>query len=375
MISVLSRYVARMLLARALILLAGLAALMVILAFLADGDQVLAASDDVVMPILRYTVLRLPEILAQLMPITAVLATLLTFAELVRHSELTAIYGAGVSKPRLAVAVLPVAALIALAQFLIEDQAVPRAVGALRAWGIGDYGSSDDAPTTAWLRQGDDIVRIQRFDVAADELHGVTIFRRDRQGNLIAEIEAAGARVENGAWVLRDVTRSAVASGVVEHQESLDWANDLDPTLLAAVIAPPRETPLRQLLRVIRTPGLGTQPRYRYMLWLQERLAAPATTVAMMMVIVGLVRPSGGRTAQGWLIAMGVAVGFVCWTFDGLVLAIGDLGLVPPALAAWTPLLVFAATAASIMLHQERRRGVRDRDAAPAPVLPRTSGG
>jgi lipopolysaccharide export system permease protein len=75
------------------------------------------------------------------------------------------------------------------------------------------------------------------------------------------------------------------------------------------------------------------------------------------------------------LIAMGVAVGFVCWTFDGLVLAIGDLGLVPPALAAWTPLLVFAATAASIMLHQERRRGVRDRDAAPAPVLPRTSGG
>jgi lipopolysaccharide export system permease protein len=129
------------------------------------------------------------------------------------------------------------------------------------------------------------------------------------------------------------------------------------------------------LLRVIRTPGLGTQPRYRYMLWLQERLAAPATTVAMMMVIVGLVRPSGGRTAQGWLIAMGVAVGFVCWTFDGLVLAIGDLGLVPPALAAWTPLLVFAATAASIMLHQERRRGVRDRDAAPAPVLPRTSGG
>ena len=182
MISLLSRYIARMLLARTLILLAGLGALMVILAFLADGDQVLAASDDVVLPILRYTVLRLPEILAQLIPITAVLATLLTFAELVRHSELTAMYGAGVSKPRLAVAVLPVAALIALAQFLIEDQAVPRAVSALRAWGIGDYGSSDDARIATWLRQGDDIVRIQRFAAAPDELHGVTIFRRDPAG-------------------------------------------------------------------------------------------------------------------------------------------------------------------------------------------------
>ena len=46
MLSVLSRYIARLLLARTLILLAGLAALMVILEFLADGDQVLAASGE-----------------------------------------------------------------------------------------------------------------------------------------------------------------------------------------------------------------------------------------------------------------------------------------------------------------------------------------
>ena len=142
--SVLSRYLARMLLARTAILLAGLAALMVILAFLADGDQVIAASEGVVLAILRYTLLRLPEIMAQLIPITAVLASLLTLAELVRHSELTAMHAAGLSKPRLVAAVLPVALLIALAQFLIEDQAAPRAIGALRAWGIGDYGGSGE---------------------------------------------------------------------------------------------------------------------------------------------------------------------------------------------------------------------------------------
>jgi lipopolysaccharide export LptBFGC system permease protein LptF len=67
-------------------------------------------------------------------------------------------------------------------------------------------------------------------------------------------------------------------------------------------------------------------------------------------------------------------VGFLCWTFDGLVLAIGDLGLVPPALAAWTPLLVFATTAASIMLHQERRRVARG-SRRTAVVLPKTSSG
>ena len=374
--SVLSRYLARMLLARTAILLAGLAALMVILAFLADGDQVIAASEGVVLAILRYTLLRLPEIMAQLIPITAVLASLLTLAELVRHSELTAMHAAGLSKPRLVAAVLPVALLIALAQFLIEDQAAPRAIGALRAWGIGVYGGSgEEEPAAWWLRHGDDIVRLERFDAAAGELRGVTLFRRDREGNLIAEVEAAGATVEDGAWVLHDVTRAWVGTGAVEHQARLAWTNDLDPALLAAAIAHPRETPLRQLLQVIRTPGLGTQPGYRYRRWLQERLAAPATTVAMMLVIVALVRPSAGRAAQGWLIAMGVAVGFVCWTFDGLVLAIGDLGLVPPALAAWTPLLVFATAAASIMLHQERRRVTRVRRGVRAPLLPKTSSG
>ena len=99
MASVLSRYIARRLLARAILLLLGLAALMVILDFLANGDQVLADSDRILEPVLRYTVLRLPEILAQVLPITAMLACLLTFAELARHSELTAIAAAGVSGP------------------------------------------------------------------------------------------------------------------------------------------------------------------------------------------------------------------------------------------------------------------------------------
>jgi lipopolysaccharide export LptBFGC system permease protein LptF len=94
----------------------------------------------------------------------------------------------------------------------------------------------------------------------------------------------------------------------------------------------------------------------------------------MILVVVALSRPSSGRAAQGRLIAMGVAVGFLCWTFDGLVLAIGDLGLVPPALAARTPLLVFTTTAASIMLHQERRRVARGPGGA-ALILPKTSGG
>ena len=361
MIPVLSRYVARMLLARALILLAGLAALMMILEFLADGDKVIEAGDGMVLPVLRFTLLRLPEILAELLPVTAMLAALLTFADLSRHSELTAIHAAGVSKPRLALAVLPVALLIALGQFLIADQAVPRTVAELRAWGIGDYEAPDDEAIFFWLRHGDDILRIGGFDAQAGTLRDVTVFERDAEGSLIAELAAPHADWQDGGWTLHDATRAVLGAGQVDHEDRLVWPGDLPPALLGAAIAHPRETPLSQLIAVVRSPGLGTQPAYRYMLWLQERLAAPPTTIALILMIVALMRPTEGRAAQGWLLVAGVATGFVCWTFDGLVLTLGDLGLLPPALAAWTPLAVFAVVAASIMLQQERGRRSRRR--------------
>jgi lipopolysaccharide export system permease protein len=359
MAPVLSRYVARKLLARTLILLAGLAALMMILEFLADGDKVIETSEGVVLPALRFTLLRLPEILAQLLPVTAMLATLLTFADLVRHSELTAIYAAGISKPRLVLAVLPVALLIAACQFLIADQAVPRTVAELRAWGLGDYEAAEGEAAFAWLRHGDDILRVGGFDARAGTLSELTVFERDPAGNLIAASAAPRADWRDGRWTLHDATRVVLGAGVVEHQDQLVWLGDLPPGLVGAAIAHPRETPLRQLIRVIRSPGLGTQPGYRYRLWLQERLAAPPTTIAMILVIVALMRPTEGRAGQGRLLLAGVATGFVCWTFDGLALSLGDLGLLPPVLAAWTPPALFALVAASLMLQQERGRRSR----------------
>ena len=249
---------------------------------------------------------------------------------------------------------LPVALLIAATQFLIEDQAAPAAVAKLRAWGIGDYAPAEDEPA-AWLRHGDDILRVRTVDPGAGRIDGLTILRRDPDGNLVARLAAPSATYEDGGWILHDVTWSWVRSGEIEQQDRVRWSDGLEPELLASVLAEPREASLSQLLRALRAPGLGTQPSYRYKLWLQERLAAPVTTVAMILIIVALARPLSGRAAQGWLIALGVAVGFVCWTFDGLVLTIGDLGLLPPAMAAWAPLAVFAASAVSLFLRQERR--------------------
>jgi lipopolysaccharide export system permease protein len=358
MMSIIARYVNRLLLARFVVVLLGLTALMLLLELLADSDQVIEASDDAVQALALYMVLRLPDILVELMPVAAFLAGLLIFAELARHSELTAIYAGGLSKLRLAIAILPVVVLISSLQLLIEDQARPAAVAELRVWGVGDWNSESDEPAPTWLRRGAEILRIGTIDPGQAELRGVTIFRRDEEGNLSAKIEAARAVAEGDSWVLYDVDRSEIGSAIVETAWRMPWSSDLVPSDLDVLAANPPDMPLRELLRVSRHPELGTQPAYRYETWLHERLASPVSTATLLLLTVALARLPRGRATQGMLIAIGVGTGFMLWTFDGLVLNFGDLGLVPPLLAAWTPVPVIAAIAASIVLndHGSRRK-------------------
>jgi len=354
-----ARYLSRLYLMRFAFLLLGLALLVVFLDFLADGDEVLEASGGAVLPILRYTMLRLPEIVAELIPITAMLAGFVTFAGLARFRELTALLGVGISKFKLAAAIAPAALLVAATQFVIEDQALPLAVGELRAWGVADYASSDGEKAT-WIRQGTDIVRIGRFDRAADRLQNVTIFRRDGAGNLLERVDAETAVYRGGDWSLQGVRRSTPGTPAEIEAQPLGWPQGMSLDLLLSAATHPKETTLMELIDVGARSDLGTQPGYRYKLWLHERLAGPVTTLVLIMLTVALAQPFESRTGRGMLLAAWLAAGFVAWTFDGLVLTFGEIGLLPPVLAAWTPPAVFAVVAVWLMLHDERRKVRRE---------------
>ena len=85
----------------------------------------------------------------------------------------------------------------------------------LRAWGWATTTPPTRAAAT-WLRRGADILRIGAIDPEQAELRGLTIFRRDADGNLTAKIEAARAVTEDGSWMLYDVTRSEIASAIAD---------------------------------------------------------------------------------------------------------------------------------------------------------------
>jgi hypothetical protein len=97
--------------------------------------------------------------------------------------------------------------------------------------------------------------------------------------------------------------------------------------------------------------------------------------VVLLLLTVALARPFHNRTGRGLIVAAGIALGFACWTLDGLLLTFGELGLLPPPLAAWMPPLILLIVAWSIGLHDERQRRTRQPasgfDLPPATVEPR----
>ncbi len=356
---VLSRYIAVLLLSRLLLIAGGMAAVVVFLDFLSDGDQVIAQSEELVLPMLKFSALRLPIILSQILPISAFFAGVFTFALLSRHSELAALHAAGVPKAHLALSAMPAALIVAVLQFFVEDVAVPRATQALQAWGVGDYADSSDEDEAFWLRQGNDILRYRGADATDHVLLEVTIFRRDASGNLTERVDAPTALFSEGRWYLRDAV--VVSAETIEQIEipNYHWNTSLSPRLLEAVASHPRAASLAALLQAQSQSGTGNQPDYVFRVWVHERISRPVSTVLLVLLTVALARASGRGPGGGWWIVISMSIGFALWSIDGLMLKLGEHGLLVPWVAAWVPTMLIALACGWIALYVEHQASWR----------------
>ena len=357
---VLSRYIAVLLLSRLVLIGGGMAAVVVFLDFLSDGDQVIAQSEELVLPILRFSALRLPLILSQILPIAAFFAGVFTFAQLSRHSELAALHAAGAPKAHLALAALPAALFVAILQFFIEDVAVPQATQALKAWGIGDYASGDDEEDVFWLRQGNDILRYRGADATDHVLLDLTIFRRDDEGNLTERIDAPTALFSGGRWLLRDAVVTSADTIESQSVSNYHWETTLSPRLLEAVASHPRAASLAALLQAQSESGTGNQPDYVFRVWVHERISRPISTIFLVFLTVALARPSNRGPGGGWWLVVSMSVGFALWSIDGLMLKLGEHGLLVPWVAAWVPTMLIALAGGWIALYVEHQASWRE---------------
>jgi lipopolysaccharide export system permease protein len=305
--------------------------------------------------LLRYSLLRAPLVANKLVPFTALIAALVVLTRLVRNSELTAIRAAGVSQLQLMVALLPAALLIAAPQFVLDGWVAPKAVESLRAWGVGEYDRDIDDELT-WLRDGNDMVRIRFIDSERGVLHGVTILERNESGDFERQIQATTARFESGRWTLRDVTISEPRKPQPERQAEMVWNTTVGPAMFSAFSEHPSEMNFTRLVQFLENPAYGNRPQYLYETWFHKRLALPATTILIILLCIPLVQRFERTAGTATMILGGVGLGFLYLSFDGVILSIGEAGLLPATFAAWVPTLILMCITGSIAFYFEYHR-------------------
>jgi LPS export ABC transporter permease LptG len=357
-VTVLRRYLNRMFMLRFGVVLFGIIGFAIVVDLLEVAEDLAQTEGGAAGATLRYVGLRVPIMLSELMPIAAMIAGLLTVADLMRHRELVVIWSSGVRPLVLLALMLPAALLLVGAKFVIDDLALPRASAELRAWGIGEYRhrpADGQAGTFTWLRSGDDVVRLSSAALGAGRLEEVTVFRRGPDGILTERLEAAAAEPVPGGWRLLGVTRERVTPRSLERLPALELPLAIDLEQVRLMIRPPRELSLVKLAGIATAGGYGLRALEPYRTWLHLRVAGALVPALLMMLAFALVRRFSRTASIAPVFLTAVAIGFTFLITSGVTSALGEVGLLPPALAAWAPPLALAALVLGFGGHERGR--------------------
>ena len=357
--STFSRYILRVFFAQMALLLISFTALLQVFDLLSNSLEVLNRSQGKFSALALYAVLRLPEIVSFLTPFVVLLATLMTLGRLERDNEILAFKAAGAPYNAVLLSFLPAVLLVGVAHFLLADQVVPRSINAMVQRDIYvDRASKSDDPGV-FIQDGRSVVEVATVGKYGSKLKEMRIYDRNDDGVLTRVRQAAEAHYDTKQhhWILNDVWITTIVpdhpSQAVFSQE-VTWETTLTPAEFSNLIELPQAMTVAKIWSFATSADVGVRPTYFYEAWLQKRFALPVSSI-LMILLAAPVAHSVYRRDRGLAagMAIGFGLGFLYFISDGLVMSLGETGAVPPVVAAWMPILVFASVGGAWLIRLE----------------------
>jgi lipopolysaccharide export system permease protein len=308
------------------------------------GKQNYRARDALV-----YVALTTPRRIYDLVPLSALLGSIIALGMLADRGELLAMQAVGVSARRICGAVLVTGALLIPAMAALGEFVAPPLEQSARTLRLQALASPGILPTKQgfWARHGPSFIRVGKTfggKIAAD----LDIFERDDQGRLTRTIHASRATIgSDRSWLLEDVTERTITNNDIKTQTlpSLSLDSFLSSAQVAVLQLPPDTMSGRDLYRYVKALRERGQNADTYDLALWQKITMPLATGAMILLSLTFVfGPPRERTA-GFRIMMGSMAGVVFYLANQLM---GRLGLVldlHPAVTTITPIAGILAVA------------------------------
>jgi lipopolysaccharide export system permease protein len=347
-VTLLDRYMGRTILAMVLLVLLALLPLFTILDLVQQLDDVGKGSYGF-LDAVRYELMMLPRRGLDLLPFAALTATTIGLAVLSHFGETIALRACGVSRRRIALAVVKVGlGLMLLAAVAEELVASPLHRQATQERAVALAGRevllSEDG---FWMRTGTRFVSIGRV------LHGhvpqdVDILEQGEDGRLRQFIHAREADISDpDRWVLRDVVVKQLGGDTPtsERLAELPWDSSLSLRQVELLqLAPQVMSPLQLhgYTRYLRKSG---QPSGPYELAFWQKVTLPLVTGAMILLALPAAFGLPRSADTGKRIFLAVAFGLAFQVVSQLLANAGLVLSLPASLVTLGPLLLLFAGA------------------------------
>ncbi len=298
----------------------------------------------------EYLLFLLPMVSVQLLPASVLIAMLATYALIARRNEAIAWWSGGQSVYRLMMPGLIFAIGIAACLWFVQERFMPQAnirQDALRSQIRGGLSRTTVGYDRQWLASAE-TERLYSYEYEeSGSLKNPMIYDFDSGGVHLGRIMAGQSAhwlADSGQVELRGVMslglqapdvgwdrREAAALGPAEPQEAFKPSVDKPSHLSAGALS--------RRIKSTERRGSGVAA---FELALQKKYAGPFGVMVMALIGIPLAL-SFGRKSAIVALCLAIALGLIFWAAVGGFQQMGEYGLLPPIVAAWSPIVIFAA--------------------------------
>ncbi|NQT32715.1 MAG: YjgP/YjgQ family permease [Candidatus Omnitrophica bacterium] len=298
-----------------------------------------------------------PFAFVNMVPFACLLSAVYVFNTLSKNHEVTAVIASGISLWKLLKPILLTTFVLCLITFIVNDRFVPKTMQKANQirqeeleQGKSAYGSKIRDITV--YGEGDQLIYAKAYSPKEKTLEGVIIHKQDQSHAIYEKVSARLVKwMGSGRWMGEDVIVFKVDGsgnfigdpGVFKKKEIILQET---PELFANNQWDPRFMSYRQLKRYLEIFNVGSPATVRRLLVdLNYKLSFPFAALITVLVGVPFCIETGRASALIGM-ARGITVAILYLPVMAVSLALGKGGVLPPVVAAWLSIVLFAALGA-----------------------------
>ena len=307
--------------------------------------------------LLRYFWHATPQFVYYVLPVSGLVATLVTIGLLTRTSELTVMKACGISLYRAAFPILCFSLVWSGLLFALGETVLARANRTAETLNREiRTGRTETFEVLArqWLYDEGVIYHYRYFDPDRLEIDSLSVFElTERPWSLVRRTYALHASHGDGwegrnVWS-RDFTTAPGVSPSYREDATRALQEVSEPAVFAAERPDAELMNFRELERYIAELRARGFDVVDLIVALHRKASFPFVTVILTLIAVPFAVTTGPRGAL-YGVGVGIALAFTYWIVLSVFGALGGAGVLMPATAAWAPNLIFGTSAGYFLL-------------------------